>query len=118
MALHNDLGKEAEALAAKWLEEKGYAILHRNWRYSHYEIDIVATKGKFMYFIEVKARNFSRFGYPEDSVTKKKFKDLQKAADEYLFQNPGHPWIQYHVLSVTFHRDKDPEFFLIEDVFL
>jgi len=118
MALHNELGKDGEALGAKWLENNGYTILHRNWRYSHYEIDLVAIKGKFLYFIEVKARNFSRFGYPEDSVTKKKFKHLQKAADEYLFQNPGHPWIQYHILSVTLHREKEPEYFLIEDVFL
>ncbi|MBC7874025.1 MAG: YraN family protein [Ferruginibacter sp.] len=118
MASHNDLGKDGEELGAKWLEENGYTIFHRNWRYSHYEIDIVAGKGKFLYFIEVKSRNFSRFGYPEDSVTKGKFKKLQKAADEYLFQNPGNPWIQYHILSVTFHRDKEPEYFLIEDVFL
>lgn len=118
MASHNELGKDAEELAAKWLQDKDYVILHRNWRYSHYEIDIVAGKGKFIYFIEVKARNFTPFGYPEDSVTKKKFKNLQKAADEYLFQNPGHAWIQYHILAITLHRDKEPEYFLIEDIFL
>ncbi len=118
MASHNDTGKNGEELAAKWLEEKGYTLLNRNWRYSHYEIDIVARKDKFICFVEVKARNFSPFGYPEDSVTKRKFKNLQKAADEYLFQNPGHPWIQYHILSITLHPDKDPEYFLMEDVFL
>ncbi len=118
MALHNELGKKGEELAVTWLKEKGYEIRHCNWRYLQYEIDIVASKGKFLYFIEVKTRNHSRYGYPEESVTKKKFKHLQRAADEYLFQNPGHPWIQYHVLSVTFHRDKEPEYFLIEDIFL
>ena len=118
MASHNELGKEGEELAAKWLMEKGYEIIHRNWRHSYYEIDIVATKGKFLHFVEVKARNFSRFGYPEDSVTKKKFKRLQKAADEYLFLNPGHEWIQYDILSITIFRDKEAEYFLIEDVFL
>jgi putative endonuclease len=118
MAIHNDLGKQGEELAAAWLEEKGYTLLHRNWRHRSLEIDIVATKGKFLYFIEVKTRNFSRYGHPEDSVTKKKFKKLQRAADEYLFQNPGHPWIQYHILSITLHKEKEPEYFLIEDVFL
>lgn len=127
MATHNELGQHGEQLAYAWLKEKGYEIIHCNWRHSHYEIDIIATKalpndpfgrGKFLHFIEVKARNFSSFGYPEDSVKKKKFKNLQRAADEYLFLNPGYKWIQYDILSVTIHKNKDPEYFLIEDVFL
>jgi len=118
MASHNELGKEGEELAAKWLSEHGYTILHANWRHSHYEIDIVATKGKFLHFVEVKARKASRFGgNPEDSVTKKKFKNLQKAADEYLFLNPGSDWIQYDVLSITLNGN-EVEYFLIEDIFL
>lgn len=118
MASHNEIGKEGEKLAAEWLIKKGFTLIHQNWRYSHYEIDIVASKDKFLHFIEVKARNFSPFGYPEDSVTKKKFKHLQKAADQYLFLNNGHPWIQYDILSITLHQHKKPEYFFIEDVFL
>jgi putative endonuclease len=117
MALHNDTGKAGEQLAAKWLAEKGYKVLHCNWRHSYYEIDIVATKGNFLHFVEVKARSASPFGFPEDSVTKKKFKNLQRAADEYLFLNPGHKWIQYDILSITL-RGAEAEYFLIEDVFL
>ena len=59
MASHNELGKDGEEMAARWLENKGYEILHRNWRHSHYEIDIVAAKASFLHFVEVKARNFS-----------------------------------------------------------
>lgn len=127
MALHNELGKTGEELAVKWLKENGYEILDCNWRYSIFEIDIVATKacpddrferGKFLHFIEVKTRNFSRSGHPEDSVTRKKFKKLKKAADEYLFQNPGYPWIQYGILSITIYKNREPEYFFIEDVFL
>jgi putative endonuclease len=118
MASHNELGQLGEELAWAWLEKTGYELLHRNWRHSHYEIDIVATKGIFLHFVEVKARNFSPFGHPEDSVSRKKFKRLQRAADEYLFRNPGHDWIQYSILSITFYTDKEPEYFLLEDVFL
>ncbi len=118
MASHNETGKEGEELAAKWLSEHGYTILHTNWRHSHYEIDIVATKGKFLHFVEVKARKASPFGFPEDSVTKKKFKNLQRAADEYLFLNPGNNWIQYDILSITLQHNNEAEYFLIEDVFL
>jgi putative endonuclease len=127
MAVHNETGIQGEELAVKWLQQNGYEILHRNWRHSFYEIDIVASKihpekpperRNFLHFIEVKTRHASPFGLPEDSVSRKKFKKLQKAADEYLFLNPGHQWIQYDVLSITLHKDKEAEFFLIEDVFL
>ncbi len=127
MASHNELGKEGEELAVKWLRENSFEILHCNWRHSYYEIDIVATKihpnektgaKEFLHFVEVKARRASSFGNPEASVTKKKFKNLQKAADEYLFLNPGHRWIQYDILSITTQRNGEIEYFFIEDVFL
>ena len=118
MASHNDLGKAGEEMAVRWLRGKNYEILHCNWKYSRFEIDIIAEKDSFLHFIEVKARNFSPFGHPEESVTKRKFKNLQRAADEYLFLNPGRKWIQYDILSITLFQDKEPEYFLIEDVFL
>ena len=118
MASHNQFGTEGENLAAGWLSNNGYDILYRNWRHSHYEIDIIALKGKMLHFIEVKCRNHSPVGYPEDSVTKKKFNNLQKASDEFLFLNPGHRWIQYDVLAITIYKNKEPDYFLMEDVFL
>ncbi|HEX7905196.1 MAG TPA: YraN family protein [Chitinophagaceae bacterium] len=118
MASHNDLGKEGEQMAVDWLLTKEYTILHRNWRHSYYEIDIIATKKEVLHIIEVKIRHHSPFGHPEDSVTRKKFKDLQRAVDEFLFQNPGHKWLQYGILAITLFKDKEPEFFLLEDVYL
>ena len=118
MAAHLERGKEGEAMAARWLEEKGYQILQRNWRYSYHEIDIIATRGEFLHFVEVKSRQYSPLGHPEDSVTKKKFASLKKAAHEYLQQHPGHPWIQYDVLAITLYQDREPEYFLLEDVYL
>ena len=118
MAGHNEMGKNAEQMAVDWLKAKGYEILHRNWRHKYYEIDIIALKNKMLHIVEVKARNSTRFGYPEDSVTKRKFKHLQRATDEFLFLNPGYKMIQYSILSITLFKDKEPEFFLIEDVYM
>ncbi|MEO5563320.1 MAG: YraN family protein [Chitinophagaceae bacterium] len=118
MATHIKLGKDGEELAAGWLVRNGYEILHRNWRYSHYEIDIIAKKDKVLCFVEVKCRTASSIGFPEDSVTKRKFKNLQRAADQFLYLNPGYKWIQYHVLSITLHKNREPEYFLLEDVYL
>jgi putative endonuclease len=74
MASHNQLGKEAEQMAANYLTEKGYQILHCNWRYLHYEIDIIAIKNELLRIIEVKSLKSSQLRHPEESVTKKKLK--------------------------------------------
>jgi putative endonuclease len=118
MAMHNELGKEGEKMAVEWLKEKGYEILHINWRYSYYEIDVIARKNEKLHFVEVKARKNDTFGNPENSVTKRKFKRLQQAADQYLFLNPGTKWIQYDVLAITLEKKGETEYFLLEDVFL
>jgi putative endonuclease len=68
--------------------------------------------------VEVKARKNDKYGNPEDSVTKKKFKRLQQAADQFLFLNPGHKWVQYDVLAITLDKGGETEYFLLEDVFL
>jgi putative endonuclease len=118
MALHNQLGKQGEELAEKYLLLHGYEILHRNWRHSHYEIDIIAKKNGIIHFLEVKLRSSKTFGFPEESVNRKKFKFLLQAADEFLFRNQQYRHVQYDVLSINISTDKEPELFLIEDVYL
>jgi len=118
MALHNDLGVKGEEMAASWLINKGYKIIQRNWRCGQLEIDIIATKDDCLHIVEVKARNHSTIGHPEDGVGKIKFKSLQRAADLYLRKNPHYNWLQYDILAITLFKNKEPEFFLIEDVFL
>ena len=44
MAQHNDFGKEGEALALEFLRKNDFEILHCNWRFAKYEIDIIAKK--------------------------------------------------------------------------
>ena len=43
MAEHNDIGIKGEELASVYLEEKGYTILEKNWRFGREEIE-PATK--------------------------------------------------------------------------
>ena len=118
MAAHNDKGKEGEEMAAAWFTEKGYEILHRNWKASYYEIDIIASKNDTLHFVEVKTRKSSKFGFPEDSVTKKKFRDLQNAANQFLNRNPRYKWVQFDILSIIHPGFGEPEILLLEDVFL
>lgn len=86
MSEHNDVGREGETLAANFLQQKGYEIVDRNWRYGPKEIDIVARDGDTMVFVEVKTRSTLAFELPQEAVTKKKMKNLVEAADAYLIQ--------------------------------
>ena len=117
MAKHNALGTAGEALAMQWLQQKKFILLHRNWRHSHYEVDIIAANGDTIHFIEVKTRQNKKFGEPEESVDKKKIANLMKASEEFQYQYPEWKRVQYDVLSITMHQE-GVEYFFIEDVYL
>lgn len=118
MASHNELGKEAEEMAVDYLVNDGFSVLSRNWRHSKAELDIIAEKNGMLHIIEVKSRKGNYGGYPEQSVTKKKFKHLTRAAEEYLFNHPEYKDIRFDVLSINIYSNKKAEYFLINDVFL
>lgn len=117
MANHNITGKDGEALARLYLSQKGFVILHTNWRYSHYEIDIIASRGDTLHFVEVKTRRSQQYGYPEESITSKKMESLMNGAEAFLAENPHWKKIQYDVVSINLYKHRAPEYFFIEDVY-
>ncbi|HIL58830.1 MAG TPA: YraN family protein, partial [Rhodothermales bacterium] len=64
----SELGQKGEALAADYLEAKGYRLLDRNYRFEREEVDLVmfeptpANDGGEIVFVEVKARRGTGFG--------------------------------------------------------
>ena len=118
MASHNQLGKDGEKFAEQYLIGKGYEIMYKNWRYSYYEIDIIARRNDKLHIIEVKTLAETSLGYPEDSVTKIKFRRLRYAATEFLYQHPEYRHIQYDILAIPIHAGNQPDYFLLEDVYL
>jgi putative endonuclease len=118
MAEHNVTGNTGEALAAQYLSEKGYKIMHQNWRHSHWEVDIIAEKDTILHFIEVKTRRTKKFGHPEENVGKKKIQNLINASEEYLYQQPQWKRIQFDILAITILKNEPVAYFLIEDVYL
>lgn len=118
MALHIELGKRGEALAKDYMQQQGFTILHSNWKYDCYEIDLIATKAGKLHFVEVKTRKSSAFGFPEESVNKKKFTRLQKAAAQFLYKHPQWRIVQYDILSILIDSRDKAAYFYIEDVYL
>jgi putative endonuclease len=78
------LGRLGERLAANALEERGYAILERNFRCRSGEIDLVAQEAEDLVFVEVKARRGIAYGLPEEAVTERKARQIQTVALSYL----------------------------------
>jgi putative endonuclease len=78
------LGRIGEELAVAELERKGYAILARRYRTARGEIDIIATDGETLVFVEVKARATGEFGTAAEAVTRRKQLRLIAMAVDYL----------------------------------
>lgn len=84
MAEQNELGKDGEARARDYLIRKGYTVMHTNWHWHHYELDIVAAKDGELIVVEVKTRSFDYLISPEDAVDSKKIRRIVAAADAYV----------------------------------
>lgn len=84
MALNHGVGKEGEEAAVRFLINKGYEILFRNYTAEKAEVDIIALKDGILVFVEVKTRSSLSFGSPKDFVTNKKIKLMIKAANIFI----------------------------------
>ncbi|MCZ2085324.1 MAG: YraN family protein [Flavobacteriales bacterium] len=100
MAEHNDLGNLAEELAANFLEEKGYKILVKNFRYQKGEIDIIAEFNNQIIIVEVKARGSDIFMEPQEAVTKKKIKSLVMVADFFMKDRNLNQEVRFDIIAV------------------
>lgn len=116
MAEHLRTGAAGEQLACQWLQERGFTILHRNWRHKHDELDIVALDGPFLVVVEVKTLSSDRWHHPELAVDRKKQRKLLRAAEELAHQVEGDRELRFDVISVTFAPD-GPRIMHIPDAF-
>jgi putative endonuclease len=85
------LGNFGERVAASHLEAKGYTILERNWSVREGEIDLIASRGPDLIFVEVRSRQGRSMGTPEESITGRKASHVRAAAEAYLQLHPDAP---------------------------
>lgn len=86
---HNQsIGKWGEELAARYLEQKGYSIIFRNWKSPYGELDLIALKDGTVTIVEVKTRTSKHFGWPEEAVTPLKQEHLMNAGMFFLDEHP------------------------------
>lgn len=117
MHQHKITGDLGEEMAVTYLVKQGFTILERNWRFRHWEADIIAHHNGLLHFIEVKTRNSIRFGRPEESITREKMTNLKNIAEEYQYRHPEWKYIQFDVLAIILMNGTCKEIFMIEDVY-
>lgn len=82
----NNLGEEAEQIAATYLQQNGLTLLDRNYRCRFGEIDLIMRDGKTLVFVEVRLRRDNSFGGAGISITPSKQQKLTRTAEHYLQQ--------------------------------
>ena len=91
------IGKLGEDIASRYLLNRGFDVLCRNYRKKYGEIDIIGIDSssnqheKVLAFIEVKTRKSNSFGSPLEAITPWKLKSLIKAAQFYKLIHPNLP---------------------------
>ena len=111
-----EIGDLGEELAVNFLLQKGFSVLDTKWRYKHLELDIVAMDGPQLVIVEVKTRQSSDYGAPEDFVDRKKQKLLIKAANQYIETHAIDAETRFDIISVI-HSGPTPRISHIPDAF-
>lgn len=108
-------GTKGEDMAAAFLQQKGYAIVTRNYRHKHAEIDLIVRTQNLLVFVEVKTRRSNSFGEPESFVDSKKAAKIFEGAEQFMVDTNWNGNIRFDIISVTLGNT--PEIMHFEDAF-
>ncbi|HSX01795.1 MAG TPA: YraN family protein [Candidatus Saccharimonadia bacterium] len=90
-------GRAAEDLAAAYLEQRGLAIVDRNWRNRWCELDMVARGSHGIHFVEVKYRRRADWGTGFEHITRDKIQRLRRAAVAW---NQAHRYVGGYQIDI------------------
>ena len=84
---HRSIWDIGEDIAVKYLENKGYILLERNFQIKGGEIDIIMNDEDFTIFIEVKYRKNEDFWHPLDTFSMTKRRAMKRTIMLYVNKN-------------------------------
>ena len=96
-----DKGRQGEDLAVRYLLDRGYELVDRNFHTRYGELDCVVRDGETLVFVEVKARRSVGFGTPQEAVTETKRARLCRSAAVYLQEHPSDGPCRFDVISIA-----------------
>lgn len=94
------LGRKGEKLVEKFLTERGYKLLKRNFRTPFGEADLIMQDGDEIVFVEVKTRLSEQFGAPKEAVGREKQKRYYQIALCYGKEEGSEPNARFDVAEV------------------
>jgi Holliday junction resolvase-like predicted endonuclease len=115
-SMHNkNLGFNAESIARKWYEKRGWAPANQNSRTRNSELDLVMfrlienTSNTEYLFVEVKSLEIGQGKNkdnlkPEDNFTKAKQKMFRRGIEQYLMKNALYPKQIRTDLACVYHN--------------
>ena len=98
-------GADAEELALAYLNERGLALVTRNFRCRHGEIDLIMRDGEFLVFVEVRLRRGASFASAGESIDGRKQARIARAARYFLSGRAELPCRFDCVLMDRLHAD-------------
>ena len=99
------LGQLGEEMTSGYLESQGFRILERNYRCSHGEIDIVAAKDGYLFFVEVKTRRSREYGEPSEAVSRSKQQKIRCSAVSYLTEHDAvYRGMEFQVIEIQLNH--------------
>lgn len=112
-----EFGSYGEKITAEYLEKNGYVILKCNFCVRGGEIDIIAQKGEFIAFVEVKTRAPDYMSGGFEAVNKRKQRLIIKAAEQYSYKFPHELQPRFDVAELIIDGYKLVGFDYIENAF-
>ena len=110
-------GYEGEKLAIEYLKRRGWDILSHRFRMGRFEIDLIASRGHLIAFIEVKTRYSTAFGSPLEAITWTKRREIVRVASAWVdrFGVPDQVY-RFDVIGVTLKGER-PQIEHVQDAF-
>ncbi|MBQ7204112.1 MAG: YraN family protein [Eubacterium sp.] len=113
----NNSGRLAELKAADYLIRHRYKILDYNYKSRFGEIDIIAKKGKYIVFCEVKMRDTDSIAKPMEFVDEAKQAKIIATTQLYLAANPTNLQPRFDVIEVFMKNGKIKSIKALENAF-
>jgi len=103
-------------MALRYLLDRGYELVERNYRTRYGELDLIVRKNKTLVFVEVKLRRGTDFGGPLEAVTARKQTTIRSLAEQYLSdREPAFEAVRFDVVGILATRE--PRLQHVEDAF-
>ncbi len=105
------IGQLGEDLAAKYLKNKGFSDIERNYTLKQGEIDIIAKKEGILYFFEIKSSlvkpsvSYETYN-PAENMHPKKIDRFLRTANIYVLNKKVSCETRTILLSVLINREK------------